>query len=775
MIQDVFVKYYKSFSLNIKQILTNRILILSAFVFFTISLKSQTNKFIIDTLLAKTKQYYKINYDSCLLYADSVINLSEEAFYKKGIYWGCYWKSKIYYKQAKYNDAIRYSFLSIKNAEPVNDTIVLAKAYSNAGLSYFNVNKFDSALICQKECLKYYLLTDNKRSIAIAYNNLGSVLINLGNYKEAILKFQKGIELFDEIDMKNGVASCLLNIGQIYNLMGNRNDTTQNNKALSYYNKALAIYKKSNNEFKIAQTYNSIGIEYDQKATIYSDIAKQNDTVNGVNTILQSDIYYQYAIENLTKGLKIYQKLNYTLGIAQITNNIGTIYMNQDKFNVALKYLNLSLDANMQSNNTKEIATNMLSIASCYLKMNKPKIALKYLNEGFKYVKIVDIPILYQNYYEEYAQVYKNLKKYGLAFKYHVYFTAVKDSLLKADNLTTINEVQALYKNEIKDKELQLAAEQLSKEKAITQKKQLQIYSITVFTLLLIAVTIYILISLRDKKRSNKILAEKNKYISRQQKEITDSITYASKIQSAVLPQKKYVDKIFKEYFILFKPQHIVSGDFFWVKEVNDLITIVVADCTGHGVPGAFMSMLGLSFLNEISNAKKIKSTGEILNELRKRVVNSLHQTGKEGEQKDGMDISIITWYREENYLEFSGANNPLYLIRNGKLTEYKGDKMPIGIHVKQDDFKTIRIPINRGDCVYLFSDGYADQFGGPKGKKYKYKTLKKLLLANSHLPMSNQKQILDKEIEKWKAYINPYDNKPYQQIDDILVFGIRF
>ena len=731
----------------------------------------------IDSIVILSKDFYKKDYDSSLFYSTLAIKLSKQKKYTKGLGDAYYWKSKVFYKQQNYNLSIKNAFTSIVYRKEINDTVGLAKSYSTAGLSYFNKNNFDSALICQENCLEQYLKTDRKKSIAIAYNNIGSAQINIGNYKDAILEFQKAMKLFEEIEMKQGVASCLLNIGQIYDLMGNAKDTTQNNKALDYYKKALYIFMEGKDDFNIAQTYNAIGIEYDQKATIYGEIAQKRDSINGVNTLLQRDLYYREAIQYLSKGLNIFQKIEYPLGIAQVTNNIGTIYMNQDRFDIALKYLNKALKANRISQNAKEISTNYLSIAKCYRKMRKYELALETLNKGFDNVEELRIPNLFQNYYEEYSIINQYLNNFEDAYNYHLLYTEIKDSLLKADNLTTINEVQALYKNEIKDKELLLSEEQLSKEKAVSQKKQMQIYGFAVFAILLIGLAFFILRSLRQKKRSNKILADKNEYITHQQNETTDSITYASRIQTAVLPQENYTDKIFNEHFILFKPQHIVSGDFFWVKNIEDkdVVIATAADCTGHGVPGAFMSMLGLSFLNEISNKHEFNSTAKILNELRKIVINSLHQTGKSGEQKDGMDISLIAWYKKENYIEFSGANNPLYLIRDGELIEFKGDKMPIGIHVKDDDFTSKKIPIIKGDCFYMFSDGYADQFGGPKGKKFKYKPFKKILIENAHLPMIIQKQILDKNIEEWKAFINPYDNKPYEQIDDIVVFGIRF
>lgn len=732
---------------------------------------------LVDSINALSKLYFKIDFDSSLIFSEKAQKWSSQINYPKGLAYAYYSQLNAHFKLNNYPRAIHLSNYAIKYGKMVGDTTVLAKTYGRMGLIYFNLNEFERSLNFHKLCLEQYLLTDNKRSTAIAYNNIGSALINLGHYKKAIQEFQKSIKLFDEVDLLAGTASCLLNIGQIYDRMGNSKDTVQNNKALSYYYKALLIYQAEKDGFKLAQVYNSIGIQYDQKATIYAKISQNRDSVTRQNFLLKSDNYYQKAIVNLVDGLEVFKAINYPLGVAQITNNIGTIYMGQSKFKVALRFLNESLNANLKSGNVKEIAVNRLSIAQCYRLMNRPELGLDYLQKGIFNVREVNIPIQYQDYYEEFALIYEELNNYIEAYSYYVRYTDVKDSLLRAGNLTTINEVQAVYENEITDKQLQLSSAKLREQKAVTEKKQFQIYGFSILVVLLLAIAAFIQKSLQNKKKSNIILADKNIKITHQKKEITDSITYASKIQTAVLPHDAQAKRVFKDSFVLLKPQHIVSGDFFWLKEIEDknIVIATAADCTGHGVPGAFMSMLGMSLLNEIVVNYRLSSSGEILNHLRASVIGNLQQTGKEGEQKDGMDISLIAWHKDENYIEFSGANNPLYLVREGELRVFKGDKMPIGIHLLEDDFTSHRIDLQEGDNVYMFSDGFADQFGGPQGKKFKYKPFKDFILEIADEPMTKQKSLLNNKIEEWKAYIDPETNSEYQQIDDIVIFGIRF
>ena len=263
-------------------------------------------------------------------------------------------------------------------------------------------------------------------------------------------------------------------------------------------------------------------------------------------------------------------------------------------------------------------------------------------------------------------------------------------------------------------------------------------------------------------------LKKNNDEILRQKEEITDSITYASRIQRAMLPLREHFDKTFADHFIFYKPRDIVSGDFYWIAEDDKKVYFVVADCTGHGVPGAFMSMLGISSLNEIIAHKTNNlPANQMLNLLREKIKYSLHQTGKEGEAKDGMDIALCILHKNKNILEYSGAYNPLYLLRNGKIDEYKADRMPIGIyHVEKESFTNYTIEILKGDVIYIFSDGYADQFGGPVISKFKTSGMKKMFEEISTKPMIEQAQIVEQTFNQWKG--NEY------QIDDILVIGIR-
>jgi len=261
---------------------------------------------------------------------------------------------------------------------------------------------------------------------------------------------------------------------------------------------------------------------------------------------------------------------------------------------------------------------------------------------------------------------------------------------------------------------------------------------------------------------------ELQKELIQQRKELTDSLYYASYIQSALLPSREEWYRFLPESFIYYNPRDIVSGDFYWVKKTRETLTVVVADCTGHGVPGAFMSIMGISFLNEIFSRGNTITAKSVLNQLREKVMKALRQTGQSAEPKDGMDISLCMINLETNVMQFSGANQSIYVIRNKALTEIKGDLMPIGIGgLEERSFTNHIMPLKKNDLIYMFTDGYVDQFGGPRNKKFKALAFRELLLDIYSHPLKEQGEKIADTLDQWK--------NGTMQVDDILVLGFKY
>ena len=321
-----------------------------------------------------------------------------------------------------------------------------------------------------------------------------------------------------------------------------------------------------------------------------------------------------------------------------------------------------------------------------------------------------------------------------------------------------------------------------------TLEKQKLILYFVLFALLLVSfLGYYIYRSYKIKKEANIKLEEKNRTISLQKdeiekqkdlaeaqrdqiaykkKHITDSIMYAKRIQTALIPSLElFSDKL--EHFVLYKPLDIVSGDFYWVSRQGNLQVIIAADCTGHGVPGAFMSMLGVTMLNEIVNGKHILMPDQIIENLREGIIKALKQVAEEDSIKDGMDIAVCVVDFDNNILWYAGANNPLYLVRGRELIHYRADKMPVAIHYKMLPFTLQKIELQKGDAFYIFSDGYSDQFGGPKQKKFMSLQLRETLIAMTGKPMLKQGERLNEIFEEWRG-----DNP---QVDDVTLIGVRY
>jgi serine phosphatase RsbU (regulator of sigma subunit) len=340
------------------------------------------------------------------------------------------------------------------------------------------------------------------------------------------------------------------------------------------------------------------------------------------------------------------------------------------------------------------------------------------------------------------------------------------------------------------DEQLKRISEQDSKIKMqleAIEKQKLVLYFV-IFALLLVSfLGYYIYRGYKIKKEANIKLEDKNRTISAQKDEIEkqrdlaaaqrdqigyqkrhieDSIMYAKRIQTALIPSLElFSDKL--EHFVLYKPLAIVSGDFYWVSAQANPQVIISADCTGHGVPGAFMSMLGVTMLNEIIIGKHILMPDQIIENLRQGIIKSLKQVAEEDSIKDGMDIAVCVVDFDKNILWYAGANSPLYLVRGGELTHYRADKMPVAIHYRMEPFTLHKIDLQKGDAFYIFSDGYADQFGGPKQRKFMSMQLRETLVAMAGMPMLQQGERLNKIFEEWRG------DSP--QIDDVTLIGVRY
>jgi len=370
--------------------------------------------------------------------------------------------------------------------------------------------------------------------------------------------------------------------------------------------------------------------------------------------------------------------------------------------------------------------------------------------------------------YKQLSDIYYATKNYKKAYQSRVLYGALYDSIFNDKEIAKFTGLEYQYRYEKEKQALELEQQKKDAIRAEEAKQQQTLRSSLIIGFSLTALLLLvILLSLLQKRKANRRLEAQKLEIESQNNKITDSIHYAQRIQRAMFPPKEVVDELLPEYFIFNKPRDIVSGDYYWLAKKNEKVIVAIADCTGHGIPGAFMSLLGITFLNEIVNKSKVLRANEILYQLRELVIRSLRQKGRKGEQRDGMDISLCVFDFKGGTVQYAGAFNQMYLIRKNKLIELKGDKMPIGISVRADQsFTNKEMLLERNDNIYLFTDGYVDQIGGPRRKTFRSKYFKELLLNIHEKKLGEQKNILEKTFEDWKGEI--------EQIDDILIMGIK-
>jgi serine phosphatase RsbU (regulator of sigma subunit) len=588
-----------------------------------------------------------------------------------------------------------------------------------------------------------------KTNLAYAYKIQGIVYRHHGNFSKALDYELNALQLDVETGNRNAQAALLGNIGVVYW------NTLNYDKALEYFQKALDLATQMGNNSVMAANIGNIGIIY----------REQNN--------------YPKALEYYQKAMDIQQQLGDRQGVATNLGNMGVVFSYLKDYPKSLDYSLKALSIGRQLNDLTEVGINLSSIGHTYYKMGKYTLARAYMDSGLAITRKIGDRDETRNIY---------LNRYVLDSAEHDYNKEAEDLKMFMHIRDTINDeatekktMQAELNFQFEKKQEIAKAEQDKKDALAEKDKKREAIVRNAFIagfLLMIALAFFIFRGYRQKQKANTIITAQKKEVEEQKaivdeknKDITDSIKYASRIQHALLTTEDYISKHLKDYFILFKPRDIVSGDFYWAfipQEKADSGEVIMAacDCTGHGVPGAFMSLLNISMLNEAVVERKISRPDQVLNAIRANVIKALNPDGK-SETKDGMDCALISLDLQKNTILAACANNPVLIIRGNDCIEMPADNMPVGIQDSEiKPFTLNTFNLQKGDCIYLFTDGYADQFGGPKGKKLKHKYFQQLLVDNAHLPMKEQKKVLEKAFEDWKGIL--------EQTDDVCVIGIR-
>ena len=634
---------------------------------------------------------------------------------------------------------IRYCDQAIELAKKLD--ILPDLPYLTKGEAYLDSGKLPLALKCFMQAASYYEENGNNSGLGRAYNNIA----NTYNYTQRFpenekLQLQKAIEIFEQEKDSIPLSYALHNLGYASYVMG------QYDTALVELSKTLDLFKKSNDPLAYFVCLGNLGLVYSKlsdfdKAEEYLLTAMDTLTsfgfeyytaefMIGYASILNQRGEIEPAIANASRALSISDNPYYKRDASRL---LARLYEISGRIDSAYYYQSIFTVENDSANNID----NVLEMANLHTAYEVGRIQTEV--DVLEKIKLRNSIIIIG------LGVILILAIWLIA----LYYTSLKRSRKLTVALEKRRVLLANQSSELKEKNDKIlrANEELTVLNEAVCKQNEQILE------------------------ANEELTVLNEAISKQKNEILDSITYAKKIQAAMLPPEQYFHEILNDVFILFQPRDIVSGDFYWIKQVNQYVILAAADCTGHGVPGAFMSILGMNYLNEIVQRREITEANQVLNELRKQIRNTLRQRGQTEESKDGIDMAVCVIDEKNNTLQYAGANNPLYLIRdkNGapELTEFKADRMPVGYYPGRfNTFTNKDIQLEYGDVFYLFSDGFMDQKGGKNNKKFLSKNFKDLLLKIHQEPLREQKNILDKTIADWMG--------DHSQIDDILVIGVR-
>jgi tetratricopeptide (TPR) repeat protein len=701
----------------------------------------------------------EVNYAKALEYDSLALAVNEKVNNKTGAANNYINMGIVYSYEGKYTKALESEFKALAICEQLSDEAACSSAYGNIGFIYSSQGNYEQALTYEYKSLAISEKSGDKTNMALNYDNIGNVYDGEENYTKALEFYSKGLDINREIGNKRGIATDMGNISTVYYVQHNYT------KALEFNLKALSLFKEVHDERGIALAYNSLGNIYAK----FLKIAIENRNAG-------SDSLGKKALDYYNRALSISREIGEEEGTAVNMYGIGSVLTMQRKYSQAKTFLDTALV------------------------MSKGMGDKESVRDEYSFIAVLDSAT------GNFKQGLEDFKKY----------VVYRDSLVNEAN--TKKTVQEQMNYEFEQKQAAQKAEQDKKDAIAEQERNKQKVIRNSFIAgfaLMLALAFFIFRGYVQKQKANivitqqkeevekqKVLVEQQKgLVEQKNKDILDSILYAKRLQDAILPPMSLIKQYLPESFVFYKPKDIVAGDFYWLERAGDTIFIAAADCTGHGVPGALVSVVCSNALNRTVKEFGITEPGKILDKVCELVLETFEKS--EDNVQDGMDISLcaltllspkgegvtdtIIGYsstaattdtslpkgREGVRVSWAGANNSLWYTVNGEMMEIGPDKQPIGKYYNAKAFTTHTFTIPKisplgsgGAMLYLFTDGYADQFGGPTGKKFKYKQFQEKLLAISHQPLAEQKNILEHTFDEWKGSL--------EQVDDVLVIGIR-
>ncbi len=640
-----------------------------------------------------------------------------------------------------------FIFNSDNNAKKrLHDIKPVHESDSNLVKSYISLAReislkdIKSSIYLGRKALSVAGKSGNKSSIAACLNILGTFYYMNSIYDSALYYFNHAIEIIKKIPDERQLINVYNNIVPVCNALN------QYEESIKYGFLALEIGEKFNDYREIAKSLNNIGLIYYEKG------------------VRESKIYFDSSLFYYNLALKYRKEINAEQDIAETYINMGNIFSEKNDFPKALHYYRSGKTIYDRLENYSGLAALLHDIASMHFKNNELDLAISdYLNSIEIAAKINNPELLKLNY-NSIAEAYALKQDFKNAYEYSSKYNILADSIQNLKNNKRISEISTNYESQ---KQENIILKQDTEIKLSELRRSRTIIIISVIIIIAISVLVVILIrSLKNLKKTTQLLVDQNFLITQKSDIITDNLNYAKIIQTALLPSHNDFKKLFRESFILFMPKDIIGGDFIWYRTIDNTKIFALIDCTGHGVSAALMSVIGNTLLNKIIVEDGRTEPADILYKLDAALKPLLFKEAENSCIMDGMDIALCTV--QNDILTFSGSFMPICVISNGNVTVFKGTRYLIGgnIFENKSGFSNETIRLKKGDNIYMFSDGYYDQFGGETFRPLKFKNFENMLISNHHLPMDKQKQFFQKYIIDWIG--------DYEQLDDITLVGIK-
>ncbi len=729
----------------------------------------------------------------------------------------------VYFNLGHFNEALKRQLLCLKLRKETGDERIISNSFNSIGNVYEMLGNYTDALNMHHSALEIRLRLKDSSGIASSYNNIGNIYTDIGNYTEALNNHFSSLQLQIKLNNKMGIASSYNNIGNVYNVWGNYS------QALYYFFEALKIQKligdvnsltnsygniamiynaqgnypeslkmhlaalktaeETGNKSGVANSYNNIGNIYQNQGnynealknyslslklnTATGERSRTSESFESIGAVYQLMGKYGLALENHLAALKIRKEMGEQAGLASSYTSIGWVYYSTGNYSKALEYERISVKITMEIGDKPGLANTCNKMGDVYMKLKNTKEAQAAYSKSLTLSRELGNKALIMDNYNGLSELYKGKGDYAKAYEYFKLRIVYRDSLINEDNTKKTVQLQMQYDFDKKTaadsirnvEQKRLKDTEIALRTADLQRSRMQFWFVVV-GLLIVAVALVLVVN------RFRITSQQKKIIEQQNEQIVESINYSKQIQDALLPDTDEMKKHFPGLLIHNLPRDIVSGDFYWFRQSGDYSLLACVDCTGHGVPGAFMSTLGSLLLDKIVSTG-ILNTAEILNRLNEEIIRILHQHVGGGIQ-DGMDLSVCLINHKEKNILFSGARNGVIVVRNGEAKRFKADLLPVGGNYMKNgkllerNFKSQELPVQAGDWLYMYTDGFVEQTGGASpGSPMNYEQFEQQLISvstNEEPAIKSDK--LKKALDHWRG-----EN---ERTDDVLIIGIR-